>query len=344
MKIATKKDLNNKIKLKEDELNWKEIESLPLLITEHYFSLLTDDENDPLRKQVIPSVYENIDEKETDDPQNERNYSVKPRLVHRYKNRVALLVTDICSTYCRHCFRRRFTGKLKGSISEKELEDVLDYLKNHQEVKEILLTGGDCLTLDDKSFINLVSKIREVNSSIIIRICTRMICMDPSRISEKFLTSLDKIKGPKPFFLTQFNHPRELNEKSLDCIKRIRDHKYLIFNQTVLLKDVNDEVNTLALLMNTLLINQVYPYYLFQADLVKGTSHFRVPLKKAMQIYKELRVELSGLSLPTFSVDLPFGGGKIPVDSIYYKGEIRESVHLFVNLEGKEYEYKDAIL
>ncbi len=342
MEISTVKDIKNKINLTKNEKNWKEINSLPILISEHYFSLIENEENDPLRKQVIPSYFENIDEKECDDPQNEKRYSIKPYLVHRYKNRVAFLVTDICYTYCRHCFRQRHTGKFKGHVKESEIDFVVNYLEENKNIKEILLTGGDSLTLSDEAIINIINKIRSKREDIIIRICTRVPCVNPDRISNTFLDKLDKVKGSKPFFLVQFNHPRELNTKSLGAINRIREHKYLIFNQTVLLKDINDNVDILVELMNKLLFNQVYPYYLFQADLVINTSHFRVPLSKGLKIYKQLRKELSGLALPTYAVDLPHGGGKIPVDSMYYKGEIKEKVHQFENLDGHIYEYIDA--
>lgn len=340
MKISSIKKLSQELELKEDEKKWVD-DGLNLLISSYYFSLIDKNNiNDPIRKQVVPSNKENIDDRETLDPQNEKNHSIFPRLVHRYKNRVALLVTDKCLTYCRHCFRRRFSSNSSGVIKKEDLDIFYSYLKEMKEVNEVLLTGGDPLTLSDNSLLEIINNIKSIRSDILIRICTRVVVTEPKRITKELLRALKESRAHL-VFMTQFNHPKEITGQSIKAIRIIQEQGFLIFNQSVLLKDINDNYKILKELFTKLSRLNVILYYLFQADLVKGTYHFRVPLKKGIEIYEKLEDELSGITLPSYAVDLPKGGGKILVLSKRYLGEEEKGVHLFKGKDGKIYKYRD---
>jgi len=315
--IKSMEVLGQVLSLTQEELSWKEGPgTVPLGITGHYFNLIDkNDPNDPLRKQVVPTVLENIevdqDENINFDPQQEEKYSINSRLVHRYKNRVAFLVTDICPSYCRHCFRRRFTGKFLGCVSDKIAEESALYVASHLEIKEILFTGGDVLTLSNSHLEFLIKMFREKRPDLIIRICTRYLTTEPKRIDLEFISMLKKFRSAPFYIMTQFNHPKEISKESVESINLLSDNGFPLMNQTVLLKGINDDVAILENLFNKLLFLRVKPYYLFQLDYVKGTSHFRVPLERGFEIQKELTQRLSGLANPFYTLDLPFGGGKV---------------------------------
>lgn len=318
--ITTKEELKKYIKLTPKEEQWIPSETtVPLKITDHYIKLINqEDENDPLRKQVIPNSDENITlPEENIDPLQEVNHSPYSRLIHRYKNRCAFLVTDICPQYCRHCFRRRFTGKLLGEASIEETEKCSEYIAQNPEISEILFTGGDPLTLSDDKFLKLIEIFRKKNPNLIIRICTRYPVSKPERITEEFVKKIKSFSTAPFYLMTQFNHPKELSNESKIAIDLFVDNGIPAMNQTVLLKGVNDNTKTLAELSKKLIANRIKPYYLFQGDLVTGTSHFRVPIEKGLKIEKELRQILSGLEMPVYAVDLPDGGGKIPLSNNY---------------------------
>ena len=226
MKIETKnfEDLKKQYNLTDKELAFKEsAHSLPISITSHFLSLIDkDDEKDPLRIQVFPSVDENIiNELEDIDPLEEVNNSKSSFLIHRYTNRVALLTTDMCPMYCRHCFRRRFTGKLKGPISNEGIIKASLYIQKNPKIKEILLTGGDVLMLSDKKLDFLIKTLREKNPKLVIRICTRMIVTAPERITDSLISIFSKYKTAPFYLLTQINHPRELEIGRASCRERV---------------------------------------------------------------------------------------------------------------------------
>lgn len=314
MKLITSMEaLKSELQLTEQELCWKEDGlTVPLSITDYYFNLIDkDDPNDPLRKQVVPSVLENNAEVYEDmDPLEEVKHSITSRLVHRYENRVAFLVTDICPMYCRHCFRRRFTGNMVGPATENQIIEAAKYVGSHPKIKEILLTGGDVLTLSNNQIDFLLKTFREYQPKLLIRLCTRYLTSYPDRIDEELISILRKYDTAPIFIMVQFNHPKELTDKSKAAIKKLTDAGFFIFDQTVLLKGVNDDPKILSVLFEELLLLKVKPYYLFQGDLVSGTSHFRVPLQEGLKIYKEVANTVSGLALPTYALDLPHGAGK----------------------------------
>ncbi|MGD1823142.1 MAG: KamA family radical SAM protein [Pleomorphochaeta sp.] len=334
-------ELKKKYKLTKNEMAFKESENtLPISITKHFLSLINlEDENDPLRIQVFPNVLEEIDEPLEDiDPLEEVNNTKTNRLIHRYDNRVALLTTDICPMYCRHCFRRRFTGKLIGPIKNEEIIDAANYIQNHPEITEILLTGGDLLTLSDTKLEFLIKTLRDKNPKLIMRICTRMVVTAPSRVTENLINIFKKYDSAPFYLLTQVNHPRELEEKSIKAISMFIDAGIPALNQTVMLKGVNDNFDIMEELCKKLLFNRIKPYYVFQGDLVSGTAHLRVNVNETMKIEKEMRKRLSGLAMPNFMIDLPKGGGKVPLSQCYLK-EVKNNTYVFYTLNGETRKY-----
>lgn len=326
MPITTLAQLAQHLALTPDELAWHEGPlTVPLAITDHYLSLIDpSNPSDPLRRQVVPTCREfSVTTSESPDPQLEQTYTPTPssRLIHRYKNRVAFLTTDICPMYCRHCFRRRFTGNMLGPATQEDIDTACLYLKTHTEVKEMLLTGGDPLTLSDSQLDHILSAFRTASPHLIIRICTRYPVSQPTRITANLIQTI-KRHNTAPFYLmTQFNHPREITPQSIVATSLFIDAGIPAMNQTVLLRGVNDNVDTLEELCNTLLFNRIKPYYLFQGDMVVGTSDFRVPLRQGLAIEAALRTRLSGLAMPNYTADLPDGGGKVPLCGTYILSE-----------------------
>lgn len=325
MPITKLSELQTILSLTKEELNWKEKNArLPLLITDYYFSLINrTDINDPIRRQVVPREEENTDTNEMLDPLEEEAHSVNKRLIHRYRNRAALLTTDRCFTYCRHCFRRRFTANSTGAIKKEEIISCCEYLKTHSEIKEVLLTGGDLFTLSDGQLENLFSSLKEARPDILYRLCTRANITNPDRFTKELFSLISKHNeiGTPFVLMTQFNHPKELTETAISIIDSFIDIGIPIFNQSVLLNGVNDSVDVLETLCNMLLRNRIKPYYLFQGDMVEGTKHLRCSLKQGLIIEKELRKRLSGLAMPNYTIDLPQGGGKVSLTHNYNKGE-----------------------
>lgn len=310
-------------------------------VSAHYRSLaLSDDPHaDPVAAQFVPTAAENVVlPYENPDPISDRAYLKTDRLVHHYRDRVLLLVTDKCATYCRHCFRRHFTGQRAGMLNPQELDEACDYLRDHDEVQEILLSGGDPLFAGDGAVDQLLSRIRSVREDLIIRLSTRMPIMQPSRMSDALIAIL---RNAQPFWLIlHANHIQEFDTEVDAALARIVDAGIPVLNQSVLLRGVNDSVEALETLFRGLVRRRIKPYYLFQGDLAAGTGHFRVPMSRGIELVRELRGRLSGMAMPTYAVDLPGGGGKVPVASPYYLGQ-KDGWHEFVNLEGRSYRYPE---
>ena len=345
--VKTVGELSRIISLTEDEKAWFGSErTLPLLISSYFLSLIDPtDPKDPIRRQVIPSCHELAQDcGGSMDPLEEISNSVNPRLIHRYKNRVAFLVTDTCATYCRHCFRRRFTGTSSGCASDQEVADVVQYVGKHAEIKEMLLTGGDPLTLSDARLENIVASLREVRPDLILRLCTRIPATFPSRVTESLIAMLKKYRSAPLFVMVQFNHPREITPQSSHSVGMFIDAGIPAFNQTVLLRGVNDNADTLEALMNALVAVRVKPYYLFQGDLVSGTAHFRVPLEQGLLLEAELRKRLSGMAMPVYAVDLPQGGGKVPLGRTYLQGRNDAGEWVFHTPDGIVRTYPDPTI
>jgi lysine 2,3-aminomutase len=288
---------------------------------------------------VIPTIAEQrILPGELSDPLGENIHSPLPRLVHRYENRVLVVVTGKCALYCRHCFRRRLTGDDYAEISEKQAENIALWLSEHREVKELLLSGGDPLTLSDGRLLKLIDRFRSVRVDIVLRLATRIPVVEPRRVSASLARKLGK---RRPLWVViQVNHPRELAPETLKAIELFQRRGMPVINQTVLLRGVNDNADVLVELSNALVRAGVKPYYLFQGDLAEGTGHFRLPLEEGMKLSDELRGRVSGLGMPVYALDLPGGGGKVPLCGDYILGRSPEGWRLRTP-DGREGVYEE---
>lgn len=285
---------------------------LPLGITPHFLSLMdADDPRDPLRLQVVPSTRERDDDPwQRRDPLGEEDHEAVPNLVHRYPDRVLLLVTDRCASYCRFCTRKRLVGQGPTPTLD-DLEEALAYVAEHPAVKEVIVSGGDALMLTDDKLERLLSRVREIEHVEIIRLATRMLAFAPMRVTDGLL---EAIAPHHPVYvLSHFNHPRELCGEAEAAVLRLANAGVPVLNQTVLIRGVNDDEETLTALFRKLTRLRARPYYLHQCDLAPGTSGFRVPLPRALELVGNLRGHLSGLSMPQLVIDIPGGLGKVPM-------------------------------
>ncbi|POR04760.1 lysine 2,3-aminomutase [Alkalispirochaeta sphaeroplastigenens] len=302
----------------ERESLQKTIETFPLSITPYYLSLIdvTDWQNDPVMKQAFPDARELVrQDYEMADPLSEDTDSPVPAITHRYPDRVLFHVSNSCSMYCRHCTRKRKVGDRDSIPTRDILSQGIAYLRDHGEIRDVLLSGGDPLMLSDSYLEWILEQIREISHIEIIRIGTRMPVVLPYRITDELV---DTLKRFQPLYVnTHFNHPREVTGSSRAALKRLADGGIPLGNQTVLLRDVNDCPRIQKTLVQKMLQNRVRPYYLYQCDLSEGLTHFRTPVSKGIEIMESLRGHTSGLAVPTYVVDAPGGGGKIPVAPNY---------------------------
>lgn len=285
----------------------------PVRVPPYYLSLINvRDPNDPIGRIALPDVHElSSCPSLLRDPLEEEEDMPVDRLVHRYGDRALLLATSTCAMYCRFCTRKRLAGREGGRISSRNLEAAVAYLRAHPEVRDVIVSGGDPLTLADGHLAQILAALRTVPSIEILRVGTRMPAVLPQRITPSLARMLARFQ---PLFLnTHFNHPRELTPEALEALGRLADAGIPLGNQSVLLAGVNDRPEILAELFRKLLSARVRPYYLYQCDLTEGVEHLRTPLSRGIEIMEALRGRLSGLAIPTFVVDAPHGGGKIPV-------------------------------
>lgn len=282
-------------------------------ITPYYLCLIDpDDPNCPIRKQAVPSENETyISKYDMEDPLAEDTDSPVPGLTHRYPDRVLFLITDMCSMYCRHCTRRRFAGHHDKAMPKQNIDLAIEYIAEHKEVRDVLLSGGDALLVSDDILENIIKRLREIEHVEIIRIGTRTPVVLPQRITNDLVNMLKKYH---PIWLnTHFNHYKEITTESKAAIDRLADAGIPLGNQSVLLKGINDSVSIMKKLVQSLAYIRVRPYYIYQCDLSLGIEHFRTPVSKGIEIIEGLRGHTSGYCVPTFVVDAPGGGGKIPV-------------------------------
>lgn len=285
---------------------------LPLRITPYYLSLIYDSEPwSPLRRTMIPTSDEMIiTEAEKADPLNEMGSSPVPGIVHRYPDRALFTVTQFCSSYCRYCTRSHSVGKL-GHLTKVEWEQALDYLREHTGIRDVIISGGDPLTMNDSKIEYLLSNLRAIKHIEILRIGTKVPAVLPQRITPHLVNMLKKYH---PLFLSlHFTHPDEMTPETRRACEMLADAGMPLGSQTVLLKGVNDDPATMKSLMHKLLTVRVRPYYIYQCDLIPGSSHFRTTIEKGIDIIENLRGHTSGYAVPQFVVDAPGGGGKIPV-------------------------------
>ena len=289
----------------------------PLAITPYYASLIRRvDETDPIFQMCIPQVTELNDPPFLmPDPLEECRDMPVPGLVHRYPDRALIIATTMCSMYCRHCTRKRVAGTRETAISQRRLDMTTAYLKDHPEIHDVIISGGDPLTLTTEHLEKVLSCLRQVPSVQIVRIGTRVPVVLPQRVTEELCVMLRKYH---PIWInTHFNHPQEITAESTHACARLADAGIPLGNQSVLLRGINDRPQIIEQLCRSLVGMRVRPYYLYQCDLVRGVEHFRTPLSRGIEIMEYLRGRLSGLAIPTFVVDAPHGGGKIPVLPTY---------------------------
>lgn len=308
-----------------------------------YYASLADRQKaqDPIRRILMPHINEltNLVQAQLD-PLGEKKSTNNPvaRVVHRYSDRALFLITDICSVYCRYCTRKHFTGADQAFIKNDEYEKALDYFRKTKGLREIILSGGDPLTVSDQQLEKVLSDLRKIEHIEIIRIGTRMPVVAPMRITEKLVQIL---RRHKPVFLmTHFNHPRELTAEAAGAIEMFVDHGVPVMNQMVLLNGINNHPAIVQALSRRLLFLRAKPYYMFQCDPSIGTDHLRTSIDDSLQIQKELWGHLSGLAMPTLSVDIPDGGGKA-----YYtprfETNVQPSERHFTGWDGVQSVYKN---
>jgi lysine 2,3-aminomutase len=314
---------------------------LAMAITPHFFNLIDPDDPDcPIRRQVIPRIEETLDDPgEMSDPCGEDSHMPVPGLVHRYPDRVLFLVTDRCASYCRYCTRSRVVSGVGEQELHTEFEAALRYLEKHTEIRDVLLSGGDPLLLSDKKLEALLSRLRSIKHIEFLRIGSRIPIFLPQRITPELCAMLRKYH---PLFLSvHTNHPRELTSEVREGLARLADAGIPLGNQSVLLRGVNDDVGVMKSLVHKLLMCRVRPYYLYQCDLIKGSSHLRASVTKGIEIIENLRGHTTGYAVPQFVIDAPGGGGKVPLNPDYMLMKDEQRV-LIRNYEGKVFEYPEA--
>src|SRR5271170_2727520 len=314
---------------------------LALAITPYFFNLIdAGDENCPIRRQVVPRVEETyIAPWEMSDPCGEDAHSPVPGLVHRYPDRVLFLVTDRCAAYCRYCTRSRMVSNAAGYDFHPEFERQIEYIRQHPEVRDVLLSGGDPLLLSDEKLETLLSRLRAIPHVEFLRIGTRIPIFLPQRITPDLCAMLKKFH---PLFISiHANHPRELTTEVREALGRLADAGIPLGNQSVLLRNVNDNVTVMRALMQKLLMCRVKPYYLYQCDLIAGSAHLRASVSKGLEIMENLRGHTTGYAVPQYVIDAPGGGGKVPINPDYVLSRNKDRV-IIRNFEGKIFEYPEA--
>jgi len=343
-RIRTLEKLQQMIDLSESELEAIKSHNgpLPFAITPYYASLLNaKDASQPIRRTVVMTRDENfLAPGEAVDPLGEEEDSPVPGIVHRYPDRVLFLTTGFCSVYCRYCTRSRMVG-VPGGEAQYNIQQwgkAIEYIKSHTEIRDVLLSGGDPLTLADERLEWLLSNLRAIPHVEFIRIGTKVPVVLPQRITPKLVQMMRKYH---PVWMSiHFTHPDEITPEVSDAVQRLADAGIPLGSQTVLLKGINDSVEVMKKLFHELLKNRVKPYYMYQCDPVAGTSHFRTSVSKGIEIIAGLRGHTTGYAIPNYVIDAPGGGGKIPILPEYVQG--RENGNLILkNFEGKLFSYPD---
>lgn len=285
----------------------------PMAVTPYYASLFdSNNSNCPIRRQAVPDPAELIvSPGETDDPLEEDRHSPMPGLIHRYPDRVLLLVSTECAVYCRHCSRKRMVGGSQQPITAESISCAIDYIREHREIRDVLLSGGDPLMLPDERLAAILTELRAIPHVEVIRIGTRMPVVLPQRITPALVGILQRFH---PLWLnTQFNHPSEFTVESETALARLANAGIPLGNQSVLLKGINDKPEIMRALLHRLVKNRVRPYYLYHCDYVRGLGHFRTSIRAGLELLKSLQGHTSGFAVPSYVIDLPGGGGKMPL-------------------------------
>jgi lysine 2,3-aminomutase len=315
---------------------------LALAVTPHYFNLIERDNPDcPIRRQVIPRIEEGYDSPyDMADPCGEDSHMPVPGLVHRYPDRVLFLVTDRCASYCRYCTRSRVVSGVGEQELVTDFEEVFRYLEKNTGIRDVLLSGGDALLLSDSRLENILRRLRSIPHLEFLRIGTRVPIFLPQRITPELCQMLRKYH---PLWMSvHVNHPRELTTEVRHALGLLADSGIPLGNQSVLLKGVNDSAEVMKELIHKLLLCRVKPYYLYQCDLIRGSSHLRTSVAKGVEIIESLRGFTSGYAIPQYVIDAPGGGGKVPINPNYVVYHDSEKI-VIRNYEGKIFEYPEPV-
>jgi lysine 2,3-aminomutase len=332
--ITKPKDLAKQLGVDEKEIA-DIVGPYPMRITPTVLATIKE-KGDAIWKQVVPEMIELDDIDAKDDPLEEDTDSPVPHLVHRYPDRVLLMVTNQCPIYCRFCTRKRLVGK-PGFLKKGELDQAVAYLREHTEVRDVILSGGDPLLLPDNLIERILKALRSIPHLELIRFGTRVPRTLPERITPELC---EIVKQYHPIYMNlHFNHPDELTPEVKEACGRLADAGVPLGAQTVLLKGVNDDPEIMKRLMHQLLLARIKPYYLYMADLTKGTNHFRTTVETGLRIIQSLQGHTSGMAVPHFVIDAPGGGGKIPLLPNEYLLDLDEKGAVLKNFENKTYHY-----
>jgi len=341
-RISRLEDLERHLNLVEEERAGVLLSGTKLAmgITPQYFNLIDRDDPDcPIRRQVVPRIEETLDDPaELADPCGEDSHMPVPGLVHRYPDRVLFLVTDRCAAYCRYCTRSRVVSGAGEQELETDFEEAFKYLEEHTEVRDVLLSGGDALLFSDAKLEKILARLHAIPHIQYLRIGSRVPIFLPQRITPSLCEMLRKYH---PLWISiHTNHPSELTTEVRDALGRLADAGIPMGNQSVLLRGVNDDVEVMKELVQKLVMCRVRPYYLYQCDLIEGSSHLRTSVAKGIEIIEGLRGHTSGYAIPQYVIDAPGGGGKVPVNPEYVIHQDSERV-VIRNYEGNVYEYPE---
>ncbi len=340
-RIKTAEELSRYVKLTPEEVEGiRRTEGLyPMAITPYYLSLMDpDDPEDPIRLQAVPRIVE-VDEgiQSRGEPDALREEGEVPGLTHRYPDRVLMTVTTFCAVYCRHCMRKRIFSEGERARTKEEIDRMIDYVRKHEEIRDVLISGGEPLSLSNEKIEYILRRLREIKHVEIVRFGTRLPVLAPQRFFDEDLLSILERYSPV-WINTHFNHPREVTELSALAVDNLLRRGVPVNNQTVLLKGVNDDPEVMLQLMRELLRIKVKPQYLFHCDPIKGAVHFRTTVDKGLEIMRYLRGRISGMGIPTYAVDLPGGKGKVPLLPNYVRGRVGNTF-VFESFSGEEVEY-----
>lgn len=316
---------------------WGEKRLFNIRSTPYYAALAGSHPEDPIRKILMPHDLEKTPGlQQMLDPLGEQQNNPTSRIIHRYSDRCLLLITDTCSVYCRYCTRKHFTGQEQAFLKSTELDSALVYIRSHSGIREVILSGGDPLTISDAQLDRVLFELRKIDHVEIIRVGTRMPVVCPQRVTEDLVRIMRKHKPV--FLMTHFNHPRELTFEAAQALENFVDHGVPVFNQMVLLNGVNNHEVIVQALSRRLLYLRVKPYYMFQCDPSEGTDHLRTSIEDSLEIQRKLWGHMSGLAIPQYSIDIPNGGGKAYMVPNFQVNQ-KEQVRSFKGWDGIEADY-----
>ncbi len=339
--LKTKQDFLNYIELSKHELEGFDIalNKLSVAVSPYFFNLIdTENPNCPIRKQVIPSSLEaNVSTNEDKDPVGEEGSMPVPGIVHRYPDRILFLVTDRCASYCRYCTRSRMVSNAQDYGFHPSIDIGLEYIKNNESVRDVLLSGGDPLLLSNEKLSYILSALSKIDHVEFVRIGSRVPVFLPQRIDNALLEIFER--QTNLWLSVHVNHPQECTTELYDACRKLVRAGVPLGNQSVLLKGINDCSDIMKSLIHRLLMMKVKPYYLYQCDLIEGSSHLRTDPKKGVEIINELRGHTTGYAIPQFVIDAPGGGGKVPLNPNFVE-EFKANEVLLKNYEGKIFKYQ----